>query len=108
MKKNLDQAYAYMGKTYGPGEAELPDGILKNEDLSPAFREAIEGTKVEEEAPASVGTLLTVDVGLAAEMSAAGYATVEDVNGATDKQILDAVASLNKERLKAIREEAKG
>lgn len=106
MKKNLDGAYAYMGKTYGPGEAELLDKILENEDLSAAFREAIEG-KPKEEGPAPVGSLLTVDAGLAAEMSAAGYATVEDVNSASDKDILGDVASLNKDRLKAIREEAK-
>ncbi len=51
MRKNLSQGYAFAGKVYGPGDTDLPDNILEQDGLSPAFKEEIEGKSPVESAP---------------------------------------------------------
>lgn len=107
MKKNLENAYAYQGKVYGPGEADIPDSILEAEDLSPAFKADIEDQGEKAPEPPSIDTLESVPPGLSAEMKANGYNNVEDIKQANDKDLTDTLTSLDKAQLKAIRQELK-
>lgn len=46
-KVNLDRAYLFAGKIYGPGETDVPDDVLKSDALTPEFRDALEGKATE-------------------------------------------------------------
>jgi hypothetical protein len=112
VKVTLDKAYAYAGKIYGPGETEVPDKLLNDEEtkatLTEDFRKALEGEKPMNEKPeTSVSELPSVDPALAAEMDAAGFGTVEAVNDASQKDLSEAVPSLNQQQAKSIKNEAK-
>lgn len=103
-KVKLDEPVLYGGVTYGPGEnVDLPEEAhedLKSRNLLPEQEPQEPGTPVRE--------LDSVGPGLAAEMEAAGYSTVEKLKDAKDDEVVAAVGSLGKDRLKDIRKEAKG
>lgn len=46
-KATLDKTYTYRGKTYGPGEADVPDEVLEDRAITAEFRAALEGSSEE-------------------------------------------------------------
>lgn len=99
MQVKLDQAYTYKGKTYGPGDGvEMPDNILEDEALTPAFRAAIEaggGAQSSEPDP--------LEESIVQLLADNGYDTLESVRAASDEDLL-AIKGIGDGKLAEIRE----
>lgn len=101
MQVKLDRAYTYKGKTYGPGEGvQVPDKIMEDEALSPAFLEELAGSAEKDE-------LLAVDgIGeeTAADLRRRGIESQDDLRAASDEDLL-AVPGIGAGTLKKIRKD---
>jgi len=100
-KVNLDRAYIFGGKFFGPGEADVPQELA---DALKARQQKEQGTIVPEQS----STLHTLpdDFPGAGALREAGFTTIEQVQTATDNQ-LNSVKGIGTALLKQIREAAK-
>lgn len=102
-KVDLSESYRDGDEVYGPGEdVEVSERVYELLKARGAFEE--EATPPEEGEPVEV--LASVDPGLASELKALGFGTVEAVQKAKDADLRKA-NSVDAQKVKEIREELK-